>query len=102
MLVINNRKQLQLVSESFSGFRDLVLECRTDLYIDEYKSTLSQNRLIGVRIGFLQTAPRFLIEGIGFATLGHWFRLPSSGERRPTSKLRCLRITCTSISDNTS
>ena len=69
-LVINNRKQLQLVNESFYGFRDLALECRADLYINEYKSTLSQNRLIGVRIGFLQTAPRFLIEGIGFTTLG--------------------------------
>lgn len=68
--VINSRRQMQLVTESFAGFRDLALESRADLFINEYEKTLNQDRLIGVRIGFLQTAPRFLIEGIGFTALG--------------------------------
>lgn len=69
-IIINNRKQLQLVTESFAGFKDLALESRADLFLGEYDRSLSENRLIGVRIGFLQTAPRFLIEGIGFSALG--------------------------------
>lgn len=68
--IINSRRQMQLVTESFAGFRDLALESRADLFINEYEKTLNQDRMIGVRIGFLQTAPRFLIEGIGFTALG--------------------------------
>lgn len=69
-LIQSNRRQLQLISESFGGIRDLVFEGRSHIFLKEYTENLNRNRLIGVRIGFLQTAPRYLIEGVGFATLG--------------------------------
>ncbi len=84
------RKEIKLQQESLGGIRDIILEGSQELHTDSFLKNANKMRMAGIKVGFLQTAPRYLIEMLGFiafATIGYLSvntGNPQGGEGVPT------------------
>ncbi len=65
-IVNKGRKEIRLQQENLGNIRDIILENSQSIHTDEFIENATKMRMIGIETGFLQTAPRYVIEMLGF------------------------------------
>lgn len=65
-IVNKGRKEIRLQQEALGNIRDIILENSQSIHTDEFIENATKMRMIGIETGFLQTAPRYVIEMLGF------------------------------------
>ena len=69
-LVNRGKLELKIQQESLGGIRDILLDQSQEVHIKRYSQSIRRSKLLGARVGFLQTTPRFIIEGAAYVALG--------------------------------
>lgn len=65
-IVSKGRKEIRLQQETLGNIRDIILESSQSIHTDEFMNNATNMRMVGIETGFLQTAPRYVIEMLGF------------------------------------
>ena len=63
VIASNNTKRIRVIQESFSGFRDLVINGTQEIYLNLFNKYESISKLSNVKSDFFITFPKYLIEG---------------------------------------
>lgn len=69
-LVNRGKLELKIQQESLGGIRDILLDQSQEVHLRRYSQSIRRSKLLGARVGFLQTTPRFIIEGAAYVALG--------------------------------
>jgi len=68
-LVKLHQQELQILQESLAGIRDVLIDGSKGLHRRRYREETIQIRRLSADNGFMQIAPRFVIEGVGYSCL---------------------------------
>ena len=68
-LVKLHQQELQILQESLAGIRDVLIDGSEGLHRRRYREETLQIRRLSADNGFMQVAPRFVIEGLGYSCL---------------------------------
>jgi ABC-type multidrug transport system fused ATPase/permease subunit len=99
-IVGHNRRELKIQQESLGAIRDIILDNSQDIFIRSYMRSVRDSRKLGARLGFLQIAPRYSIEALGFvaiAVIGWLFSRRSGGLMLGLPTLGALAVAYQSI-----
>lgn len=91
-LVKLHQQELQILQESLAGIRDVLIDGSESLHRRRYREQTLQIRRLSADNGFMQVAPRFVIEGLGYSCLALAGFLLSQRQGSPANSLPILGV----------